>query len=179
MSIYRVIYQVHSFRIHAEPPNKRFLNLLVYRDEAVEGLNSWLAVAKNPTPIRVVYLLVDYGHVLEQLAKICGIIRKPGRPVCSPNQIRLVRLLQIPQHVKIGFVWRQLAEIVNCFCNASDLMMKAALTRLWPLQGDYDEVIAILKIPHRFNRIPLGAADHPQHRPNKNQWLLFFELGNE
>ena len=57
--------------------------------------------------------------------------------------------------------------------------MKAALTLVWPLHGDYDEVIAILKMPHRFNRIPLGAADNPQHGPNKNQWLLFFELGNE
>ena len=36
MSVHGVIYHVHSLSIHAEPLNKPIVNLLVYRDEAVE-----------------------------------------------------------------------------------------------------------------------------------------------
>ena len=58
-------------------------------------------------------------------------------------------------------------------------MMKTALTLMRPLHGDHDEVIAILEMPHRFNRVSLRAADNPQHGPDKNQRLLLIERGNK
>src|SRR4030042_24678 len=92
---------------------KNRLYFMVYRNEAIKGLDPRFIITADPAYFGVIDLLIDNGDVGKQGSDLPGMVAYPGGAISDPNKRGSVKFFEGFEHGEKRILRSQLRQIIN------------------------------------------------------------------